>query len=290
MSIMTMILADIGGTKMRVARSDDGKTVSEHASIETPLEFDDAIKALCDLARQIAGDEEIEAFAGGVPGQIDKEVGTIIELAHLPQWAGKSLVESIRTHLDIRDVYIRNDVEMVGLGEAATGAGEGYPICAYLTVSTGVGGIRIINNEIDVSSQGFEIGHSIIEAEEFELTDDLPRPGTVEHYISGTSLQARTGEKPWDTVDPARFGDEWEKMERYLAYMLHNISVFWSPDVIVIGGSMMTKKTLFTIDSLQERLAQSLTIFAKQPKILKAAHEDRGGLEGALVYLKSVLE
>ena len=43
---MTYILADIGGTKMRVARSDDGKTISEHIKIETPQDFDAAMKAL----------------------------------------------------------------------------------------------------------------------------------------------------------------------------------------------------------------------------------------------------
>jgi glucokinase len=51
-----------------------------------------------------------------------------------------------------------------GLGEAVFGAGKGREIVVYMTISTGVGGARIVGGKIDASAMGFEPGHQIIDA------------------------------------------------------------------------------------------------------------------------------
>ena len=58
---------------------------------------------------------------------------------------------------------IANDTAVVGLGEAHRGAGIGYNIVTYITVSTGVGGTRIVDGRIDRRIYGFEPGHQTID-------------------------------------------------------------------------------------------------------------------------------
>ena len=49
-----------------------------------------------------------------------------------------------------------------GLGEANFGQYKDEKIIAYIAIGTGVGGVRIVDSQIDRNSQGFEPGHQII--------------------------------------------------------------------------------------------------------------------------------
>ena len=54
------ILLDIGGTNTRIAASKDLETFGEPAIFSTPQKYDEALRAIAEHARGVAGAEKIE--------------------------------------------------------------------------------------------------------------------------------------------------------------------------------------------------------------------------------------
>lgn len=278
------IIFDIGGTKTRIAGSDDGENFSEPVIYDTPKDFDDGISCLKEKAFEIAGEKKITAMGGGIAGPLDRSRSKLVNSPHLPGWVGKPVADELALQTQV-PVYIENDTAIVGLGEAVHGAGKNYSIVVYITVSTGVGGVRIVNKRIDVSAMGFEPGHQIIDAGGgLAVLGEPPyHSRTLESYVSGSSVEARYHKKPYEILEP----EFWERMARFLAYGINNSIVHWSPDAVVIGGSMM-KKIGIPIDRVSAHLKGILHIYPTLPAIVKAELGDIGGLHGALYYVKTM--
>ena len=104
---------------------------------------------------------------------------------------------------------LENDAALVGLGEATDGAGKGSAILAYVTISTGVNGARIVDGQIDRATYGFEIGEQYV--------DDSAR--TFEELVSGRAIAARFN------IPPRELGKDhpvWDELARFTARALHN--------------------------------------------------------------------
>lgn len=277
------ILFDIGGTNMRLAGSRDGVTFGEPVRLQTPADdFDAGVRLFIETAREIARGERIEAVVGGIAGPLNSEKSELARAPHLSGWAGKPLKEEFERKLETR-VVIENDAGVVGLGEATAGAGKGYGIVAYITVSTGVGGTRIVDGRIDRGRSGFEPGHQIIDLSGALACEGCDGRGHLEGYISGSAFEKRYGKKPYEVMEP----QAWEDAARILAVGLTNVAVFWSPDVIVLGGSMIVGNPAIGLERVRDHFANMLTIFKTPPLVLKAQLGDGGGLHGALTLVKS---
>lgn len=287
------ILFDIGGTNMRVALSRDGETFEEPRKIPTPADFDMGILAFKDLVNEVTGGMPIVAAGGGVAGKLLCTHGrgemhtcsAILNSPHLAGWNGKGLQSSLKAALGC-PVFIQNDSAIVGLGEAVYGAGKDYEIVAYVTISTGIGGVRIVSKEIDVSAMGFEPGHQIIDAGGALSERSVGGRGSdFEGLVSGSAITARYGKKPYEITDEAF----WDEMARLASYGLANTLLHWSPDVLVIGGSMMNKIGI-PIERIAVYLKGNLSIYPELPVVLHSALEDNGGLYGALAFVKQKLK
>lgn len=278
------LLFDIGGTNMRLALSRDGATFEEPKIVPTPKDFSAGMAMLGSLAKELLGDSKPIAAAGGIAGTLSRDRTRFINGPHLQGWNGKPIKEALSSALGC-PVFVENDTAIVGLGEAVAGSGKGYQICAYVTVSTGVGGVRIVDEKIDVAAIGFEPGHQIIDADGTLCKNSVCGFGLdFESAVSGTSISERYGKKPYEITDTAF----WEEMARILAYGLNNTIVHWSPDVVVIGGSMM-KKIGIPVDRVQAHLKGILHIYPELPVIVHSALGDIGGLHGALHFVKQNL-
>ena len=88
--------------------------------------------------------------------------------------------------------------------------------------------MRFVNGEIDKNRFGFEPGHQIIDIEN-------NNPKSLEDLVSGTALEKRTGQKPYEVTDPKI----WDELAHQLSYGLYNTILHWSPDAVVLGGPMM---------------------------------------------------
>lgn len=272
------ILFDIGGTNMRVVFANKEKFISEPAIASTPKDFNEGIETLKNIIDNLAKGAEIEAIIGGIAGPVNKEKTMLVNSPNLPGWVGHNIKEALSSIYNV-PVFLENDSALVGLGEAHFGAGKGYSIVAYLTISTGVGGARIVDGDIDRNSTGFEPGHQIIDPD--NTLCPSCEGNDLESYVSGTSLEKRQGKKPFDIHDP----EVWDEMAKFLAYGLHNTTVHWSPDIIVLGGSMM-KEVGISVDGVKKHLKEIMKIFPNIPEIKKAELKDFGGLYGSLAYLR----
>jgi predicted NBD/HSP70 family sugar kinase len=278
---MSYIVFDIGGTNMRVAYSRDGVPFEEPRIVHTPKDFDEGMREFGRLARECAGGAPITHAGGGIASPLSRDRTTILNSPHLPGWSGKPVREAMSHELGV-PVFIENDTAIVGLGEAVAGAGKGYPIVAYMTISTGVGGVRIVNEKIDISAVGFEPGHQIIDASGGLHATSVGGNGIdLEGYISGTAISERYGKKPYEITD-APF---WDEMARLLAYGINNTIVHWSPDVVVLGGSMMNTIGI-PVDRVEAHLRGLLHIFPELPVIAHSSLADIGGLHGGLAFVR----
>lgn len=266
------IAFDIGGTNTRIAFSKDGETPSDPVIYPTPSDFDAGIQQFIETVKKISGDEKITAIAGGIPGPMDTEKTMLVKAPNLKGWNNKPLKTILEQELHA-SVWLENDTAMWAIGEAIHGAGQEYNIMVYITVSTGVGGTRVVDRKIDVSAQGFEPGHQIINPDGPECS--CGGKGHLEAYISGTALEQRTGISPKDIKD----SNIWNEEARYLAIGLLNTSVFWSPSCIVLGGSMMKD---IDIDLVRNYMQEYNHILPVLPVIKPSVLGDRGGLIGAL--------
>jgi glucokinase len=277
---MSYILFDIGGTNMRIALSRDGATFDAPKIISTPKDFDAGMLAIKNIVTELTGGEKIDAAGGGIAGTLSRDRSVFLNGPNLAGWNGKPIKESLEKLLNA-PVYVENDTAIVGLGEAVAGAGKGQGIVVYVTVSTGVGGVRIVNGAIDVSAVGFEIGHQIIDAGGGLHATSVGGNGIdLEGYISGTAISERYHKKPYEILE-AEF---WDEMARLLAYGLNNTIVHWSPDIVIVGGSMMNKIGI-PIDRVRAHLKGILHIYPELPLIEHSALGDIGGIHGALAYI-----
>lgn len=275
------IIFDIGGTKTRVARSDDLKIFGEPIVFETPQNPDEGIKKIVDSARSLAGGEEVVAIAGGVCGPVLPETGVLVKAPNLLKWEGVPIAQVIAKDLGTHG-FLANDAALGALGEAHFGAGRGRGVIAFLTISTGVGGAKVVHGRLDDASLGFEPGHQIIDADK-TLCPDCDG-NDLESYIGGRSLARRyKKEKPYEVTNPRVWNEE---LPQFLAYGLHNIIVHWSPDVIILGGPMVLGDPAISIPKTAEYLAAIPWEQGHIPPIVKGELGDTAGLYGAMAYLK----
>lgn len=273
------ILFDIGGTKMRVVSADRKKFLAEPVVVNTPKDFGEGIETLKNIIKNLTGDVPIEAIVGGVAGPLDQGKTMLVKSPNLSGWIGHDLKKALADAYNV-PVSIENDAALVGLGEANYGAGRGNSVVVYLTISTGVGGVRIVNGNIDESAHGFEPGHQIIDPD--NTLCPQCEGNDLEAYVSGTAAEKRFGKKPYEIHDDAI----WDELAKFLAYGLNNTIMHWSPDIIVLGGSMM-KEVGIPVPAVKKHLAEIFKIFPQVPEIKKAELADFGGLYGALYFART---
>lgn len=270
------LVFDIGKTKMRLATySEDEGLGIEHIA-QVPESFADFAQEFSIAAKKCSQGVDIKAAVGGIGMPLNKDRTTSVGR----HWVDEPIKETLEKELGV-PVYLHNDAAMVGLGEAVHGAGVGYNVVAYVTVSTGVGGARIVNGEIDEYSVGFEPGHQIIDPDKTLCLECAGN--TLEEYVSGAAIAKRFEKPPYEIPqsDPL-----WNELAQFLAYGLNNIIVHWRPDVVVLGGSMIVGDPAILIKDIQKHLKNTLTIFPEAPPVVLAQLGDVGGLHGAVAYIK----
>ena len=256
---MSYIVADIGATKTRLAAVEDSlERFGEPIILDTVAEYERELELVHKTAQQLGGGA-IRAIAAGKT---------------MPLWREKDFQKDLAALAQV-PVYLENDAALVGLGEAHYGAGKGVGILAYITVSTGVNGVRIVRGEIDASSpQGFEIGGQYLA---------VAGTTSLEGLVSGSAIRERFG------AAPKSLGKEnpvWEELAQILAYGVHNTILHWSPERVVIGGSMMNEIGI-PVPRVAAHVAAIMRKFSAVPEIVHSELGDVGGLWGGLALLKA---
>lgn len=268
------LLFEAGGTRTRIGFSPDGVEIENTQIVDTAQDFGEFLSLLKEQANKLG---DIKGVCGGMAVVFNKDITTPITSAHLPKWVGVPVKEELEKALH-KPIYLENDTALGALGEAVKGAGAQFQIIAFITVGTGIGGARIVDRKIDRKIYGFEPGHQIIVPDGDSCT--CGGRGHWEAYVGGWYLEKKYKQKGENIKDP----NIWDQVARYLAIGLYNTNVYWSPDVIILGGSVSSS---IPLEKVKKYLQEFSTIYP-EISIHRASLGDQAGLYGALGYLNQL--
>jgi len=269
-----MILTiDVGGTKVLVAAFSDEGEVLRSKKFKTPIMYPDFIDELKNTINELSEGEQPKACSIAMPGKVDRENNVVIAFGNLP-W------ENIRVGDDLSDsvtcpIYIENDANLAGLAEA-TSLLEIYKKTVYITVSTGIGGILVVDGKMDPETLDMEVGHTM-----YEHAGKLQR---WEDFASGSAIVARTGKLASEITDPG----DWYIIARNIAVGLINVIATLTPECIVFGGGVGTH-----LEKFQEKLHEELELYKDDmfdlPQLVKAQHPEEAVIYGGYLLAKQNL-
>lgn len=258
------ILFDIGGTKTRVAVTEDLQTFRAE-KFNTPKVYEEGIAAIEAAVKKLAPDTAYIGVAGGIRGTLGSPRDRIIDDSVLTDWIGKPLSIDLDRTFNA-PVILRNDAAMAALGEATFGGGKGRARVSYHTISTGVGDALVVNGNVFATHRDMTSG-----------------PHTLENQISGTALEKKRGVKPYEIPqdDPV-----WNELAATLATGLIEVISEWKPDTIVLGGSMIIGDPRILREDIVRHTKELLGNARECPNIVDATLKDEAGLYGAMVYIR----
>jgi len=191
------LAVDLGGTRLRVAVTDQGFRLSgrqEEATAlpEGPKGVVGQIGRMVDRALMDAGvaHDCIRRVAVGSPGPLDAKLGVIHGAPNLTGWTEVPLKLMLEERLGL-PVAVVNDANAAALAEHRLGAGRGARDFVYLTISTGIGGGVIVNGQLLEGASGTagELGHTTIDRH--GPVCKCGNIGCLEALASGTAIGKR---------------------------------------------------------------------------------------------------
>jgi len=271
---MLHVLFDIGGTTTRLAVTTDTCSLVNVLTFPTPVKPDAFIKK---FAAYVAEYKKITMVVGGMRGILTEDKTRLQHDTVLSDWQHYPLADELH-EITKAKVIMENDSALAGLGEAVHGAGQGAEVIAYHDISTGVGGAKIVGGAIEIGSTSIEPGHQVLDIDRTILGEDVSP--TLENLISGRAIEARLGMKATDILPDDVI---WDELAGYLAQGLRNSILYWSPEIIVLGGSMMTGFPRIPLDTVRRETVAVLDSVAPCPFITLGTLGDHAGLYGAMV-------
>ena len=289
---------DLGGTNVRVAKvTQDGEVLAQvkgpSYGTEGPAKVMANIKA---LVHQIPDWQEASGIGVGVPGPVEAKSGTMALSTNLTGFAGYPVAQELSEEFGM-PAYLDNDANVAGLAEALVGAGKGLNTVFYVTISTGIGGVLVVNGKTVSGMHGFggEVANIIIDRNRDKINN--LNIGAIENEASGTAI-TRKGRDAFgadaiqhagQVFDLAEKGDEKAKeivatMEDDLGRFFSIISCVCDPEMFIIGGGMTKSADKFLPGVIEAFRKYSHTAVHDTPFVI-AGLEEPGVVDAAMVPL-----
>lgn len=307
------IALDLGGTRFRVAVGTSEGEIEWRVSRPTEPErghqavLQDIFQAVDEALASMADRKSLVGFGIGAPGPTDPWSGILHNPPNLPGWDAvpiRRLFEE-RYHLPTK---VANDANLAALGEHRFGAGRGYRDMVYVTVSTGIGGGIIVNDQLLLGHCGYagEIGH---------MTIDMHGPvcpcgniGCLEVMASGTAIARRAREMirsgAETTLRDVPLGELTAKAVMEAAYAgdpasqqilreagealgvgMVNLAHLLNPQRIIIGGGVSNAGPRLWDPMLEIVNSRTMTACHRDLEIVPAGLADDAGLLGAVALV-----
>lgn len=304
---------DLGGTKVASAIADaEGHILSKHTF---PTGGEDGAEAVMDRIkagiRQLLEDvdaspAQLIGIGVGSPGPLDTRRGVVVFAPNLP-FRNVPVTDILQQEFHV-PVFLENDANAAGLGEARLGAGQGRRHVVYITVSTGIGGGIIIDGRIYRGAHDFagEIGHMTIEPggpvcgcgnrgclEAVASGTAMARDGRSMMIAGRTPILAQLVEQDPEKVNAetvaqaAQQGDEGcrELVERtgyYLGLGVANVANLLDPEMVIIGGGVAKMGEPLFARVRQVLSQRALAAVANAVEVVPAALGGDAGVIGAV--------
>jgi glucokinase len=303
-----IIAVDAGGTRLRAAtyKPDQLKPLTQK-KIETQADEPNVLDRLIRLIEDVMPkDKSIGAISVSAPGPIDPQTGVVMNAPNVKEWRDFPLGAKLAERFGV-PVYLGNDANLAGLAEWKFGAGRGHHNVLYLTVSTGVGGGVIMDDQLLLGHRGLaaELGHVTLEAD--GPLCGCGQRGHLESFSSGTGIKRYVAERlqagresvlllkqdrgekisARDISKAAMYGDPlsieaYQIAGKYLGIGVAGFLHAFDPSILIFGGGVS-----FSGAELFDPFEESLQARVMHPRYLeglviaKAELGDDAGLLGA---------
>jgi len=295
----TYIGVDLGGTNVRVAKiSEDGTVISQVKGPSYGQEGTAKVmENLKEMIREIPDWKECSGIGVGVPGPVDTKAGTMVLSTNLPGFAGYPMANELAEEFGM-PAFLDNDANVAGLAEALVGAGKGLSTVFYVTISTGIGGVLVVDGKTVSGKHGFggEVANIIIDRNREKV--NYLNAGAIENEASGTAITRKGREAFGEDEIPhagavfakAEAGDEKaieivEGMEKDLGQFFATVACVCDPEIFIIGGGMTKSADKFLPGVIENYKAMSHTAVQDTPFVI--AGLDEPGIIGAAMLPKS---
>jgi glucokinase len=309
---------DLGGTKILVLVADASGRVLGDARVPTPAAQgpDAVIGVVVSAVRDAAGEAHIDLSkirAAGVsaPGPIDFAAGVVTDPPNLPGWHNVPLARILHERLGLATA-LENDANCQGVAEHQFGAGRGYKDLIFVTISTGIGGGIIIDNELYVGASGAagEVGHIGVTTD--GRTCGAGHPGCLEAYASGTAIANRAREmiEAGGLIRTARLAEHnpplsaetvylagqqgeaeataiIESAGRYLGIGLASLINAFNPQAIVVGGGLVNMGETILGPAVETARTRSFAQSFTDVRIVEGELGERAAALGALAVARN---
>ena len=294
---------DLGGTNCRIAKVDENGQIVYMAkkAIDGMQGPDVVLPAIYELIREVPDYQDCTGIGFGVPGPVKTDEGIMTLSTNLKDFKGFPLKATVEKEIGI-PTFIDNDANVAGLAEALIGAGKGYPIIYFVTVSTGIGGALVINGQVYAGAIGFagEIGNLIVDPRYPNRGLGL-NTGAMEAEAGGRSLTIQGKEifgddkinHAGDVFDLAKAGDERalelvHKMTDCLSSGFAGIAHITNPSVFVVGGGMLKSKDVW-FDEFKEKFYAKVHTALRDTELIFAQLEEPGLVGAAMLPVSNGL-
>ena len=218
----------------------------------------------------------------GFGGPVDFPSQTVTLSTHVEGWAHYPLVANVE-QLVRAPVVLDNDANVGGLGESIYGAGRGLRQIFYMTLSTGIGGGIIIDDQVYRGADSFagELGH-------INIVPDGPdclcgSRGCLERMCCGLWLERDYGRPAKELMLDADF------VRKYVVYLARGLKaalMLLNPSRIIIGGGIAKAGDRLFVP-LREELNRQMTSWSRARRdVFPAQLGDDSVLYGALALAR----
>ncbi len=243
---MKIIGVDVGGSKISAGLVHEGIIVKE-STVATPFDRPqyEVVQALYQVIDEVF-DPSVAGIGIGVPGLVDLEENTVLDVTNIPSWDAVPLKELVSEYFN-KKVFVNNDANCFALGEKYFGKGKPYANFVGLVIGTGMGAGIIINHHL---YPGRLCGAG-------EFGNIFYRDKNMEAYASGQFFRDK-GIDGKLLFRRATIGDPvalkvFEDLGKHIGRAVANILFALAPEAIIFGGSV-SKGYKFFGDSMNEFL------------------------------------
>lgn len=286
---MKVLSIDIGGTKVATAIIDNNLQITKRLQFKsrndhTPEIFE---QFFTDILSNYDSNE-YDAITIGTAGIINKGIYTCLTKTSIGQLDGLAFIDLFKRISGNKPVIALNDAQAATYAEYCTA--QLANMC-FVTVSTGVGGGFILNDDILIGEDGRagHIGHMLIKTPS-PVAQIWGNYAKVEDLASGRAIAAATKdwERPLTTAEV--FNGQAEGDPRCdaivkaaaeaITQMIANIVISYDIQEFFLGGSVAYHTNF--IDQVQEMLNSMPEQY--HAKLHRAAHGQDSVLVGAAQY------
>jgi glucokinase len=237
----TSLGLDLGATNIKVVVLENDRVVERRSE---PTRSEDGPPAVLERVAELArATGRVDSVGVALPGLFDRKGKGILLPNLYGDWVGRPIAEPLQASLG-RPVRLVNDGHAFALAEARVGSARGADDVICIVCGTGIGGGLVIGGRLHlgVEDRAGEIGHHTV------LVDGPPcgcgNRGCLETVAGARAIADAAGKASFDEVVASARGGEQESSQAlrragaYIGIALANLTIFFAPRRVVIGGGV----------------------------------------------------